>query len=946
MKKTIDPKNSDNFDPARYEPIWQKYWQDLKLFQSTPQKCRGDKEKLYLLFAFAYPSGSGLHVGHVESKTALDILARYYRMKGKEVFFPVGWDAFGLPAENYAVKTGVHPAITTKNAINTFRKQTKRLGISYDWDNELATNHPEYYRWTQWLFAELYKSGLAYQGTGMVNWCPSCQTVLANEQVVEGKCERCGTLVTQKSLKQWFFKITQYKDELISGLDQLDWPKPTKQQQLNWIGKKEGAKVKFTILGKDFVDEIECFTTRLDTIFGVTFIVVSPELASRIIQNGHKATDEAKNYIKKALNKTEEERRVGEKNKTGENLNLLAINPLSNDKVPVFVADYVLSEYGTGAVMGVPAHDERDFAFAKKFKLPIRKVIETELNTHSLVMKQSVDKNFLLDIKKKSWYVTNYQEWGYGVVIPRGEEKDYIQIVQKRLMGGQWYVHTDGFIKKVIFKDLVFELNDPAAKEHAREIGVPKKQIDWDDKDNFLFCWSEKGVLVNSGSFDGLRSEVASKKMESEYSKSIQKTTMYKLRDWLISRQRYWGAPIPIIYDPDGVPHLIDSDSLPWSLPTDVDFKPTGESPLKSSAEFQQRTAKYAVNHFASLIKQRGWDENGAGWRPEYDTTDTFVDSSWYYLRFADARNKVKFADSINLKNWLPVNFYMIGPEHIVLHLLYSRFFTKFLRDKGYLDFDEPFLKMRHQGMILGPDGRKMSKSKGNVINPDEIVAKFGADTLRIYEMFMGPIEADKPWDSRAVAGIYRFLSRVSNLVAQSVGVRDEISHTNKPNRRLLTKFHQTLVKLDQDIPALKFNTAIAALMEFANLWENQGAGALSTKEINQFIRSLAPLAPFLAEELYQKYCRIDQQQASVHLTDWPDADPRLIKEEKITLPVQINGKVRSQLSWLAANSGQENQTKIIQAALDLDDVKRWLSESRVQKTIYVPGKIISLVVA
>lgn len=826
------------YDHKTIEEKWMQSWADQGLFQDEVHKV-SDKEKMYLLFAFAYPSGAGLHVGHVESKTALDILARYHRMNNKQVFFPVGWDAFGLPAENYAVKTGVHPAITTKNAIDTFRKQIKRVGISYDWANEIATNHPEYYKWTQWIFLQLHHKGLAYQKNGMVNWCPSCQTVLANEQVVNGHCERCGSEVIQKQMKQWYFKITDYKDELISGLDTVDWPNATKLQQLNWIGKSEGAEVTFKI--KNNENSLVCFTTRVDTIFGVTFVVISPEKFQEMnliesVPEDHQHT--VRQYIENAYKKTEEQRKVGEKDKTGVDTKLVVINPVSKAEVPVFVADYVLAGYGTGVVMGVPAHDGRDRAFAEKFQLPITEVIKT-------------------------------------------------------------------------------------------------------DSDKTAY-----GELVNSGHFSGMSSKEAMEKISAEFSDSIKKTTTYKLRDWLISRQRYWGAPIPVVYDPEGNAHPVKEEHLPWMLPTDVEFKPTGESPLTYSKEFKERVENLY----------------GPGWRPEYDTMDTFVDSSWYFMRYLDSRDKEQFASKEQLKKWLPTDLYMIGPEHIVLHLLYARFFTKFLRDEGYLSIDEPFQKMRHQGMIMGPDGKKMSKSKGNVINPDEVIEKYGADTLRVYEMFMGPIEADKPWSTSSVVGIYRFLQRIFQLVEQNT---EAVSNGGdiQTDEKLVRKLHQTIKKINDDIPALKFNTAIASMMELLNTWESVGkksvdsgelivdsrkSNTLHVEDLLSFIKVLCPFAPFLAEDLYQSLkSSSDHPQVvheSIHLSDWPTFNPDMLVSDQLTIVVQVNGKLRGELSISSAD--KDNKDTVLQMAKSQDKIKPWIEGKNIIKEIYVPGKLVNLVVS
>jgi len=774
---------------------------------------------MYLLYAFAYPSGSGLHVGHVEPLTALDILARYYRSIGKKVFFPVGWDAFGLPAENYAIKTGIPPVKTTKDAIDTFSRQIKRIGVSYDWEAEIATCHPGYYKWTQWLFLQLYKKKLAYKKSAPVNWCPSCQTVLANEQVVEGTCERCSTEVIQKNMEQWFFKITQYMDELISGLDAVDWPKATKQQQLNWIGKSEGAEITFQISNSETL--IPVFTTAHDTIYGATFLVLAPEHFIALSSNNK----EVQQYIKQAKAKTEEERLIN-KEKTGVFSGLYALNPATQKEIPIWISDYVLVQYGTGAIMAVPGSDERDYQFAKKFDLPI-KYIAGENGTSS-------------------------------------DHKEFIS-----------------FTKEI--------------KERPSQY-----------------------ALTNSGEFDGQNfkdgREGIMKKLESLG--VAKRATTYKLRDWLISRQRYWGAPIPIVYDPEGTAHMVKEKHLPWMLPTDVDFKPTGESPLKLSKEFNERVEKLY----------------GKGWTPEYDTMDTFVDSSWYYLRFTDPRNTVEFARTEQMKKWMPVDFYMIGPEHIVLHLLYSRFFTKFLRDEGYLSVDEPFTKMRHQGMILGPDHRKMSKSKGNVINPDDVITEYGADTLRMYEMFMGPIDADKPWSVESVQGQYRFLKRVWNFF----GVLESRSNldTKESSKEITQLLNKTIKKVGEDIEAFKFNTAIAAMMEFLNEVDDN----ISLKDAKVFLKILSPFAPFMTEEIWRSQLGGKE---SIHTVSWPKVDESALQKSTVTIPIQVNGKLRGSIDI----SVDDSQEQVIQKALTIQKVQQYVADNSYKKAMYVPGKILNFIV-
>jgi leucyl-tRNA synthetase len=837
-------KNSTIYNPQQIEEKWQAFWEKEGLFQGVALEAA--KNPLYLLIAFPYPSGSGLHVGHVESKTALDIVARHARMNGRDVFFPIGWDSFGLPAENYAVKTGVHPAETTVNAINTFRRQIKRVGISYDWTAEVATSHPGYYKWTQWIFLELFKKGLAYQEEAPVNWCPSCQTVLANEQVVDGHCERCDHEVIQKEMKQWFFKITDYKQELIDDLEKVDWPNATKAQQLNWIGRKEGINITYQVEGAD--EEIVCFTTRPDTNFGATFIVLAPEhsfaekIASGAIkpaQNGDIISQEVAAYLEEADKKTELERLQEGKKKTGAFTGFYAVNNLNGTKLPIWVSDFVLGGFGTGAVVGVPGHDKRDFEFAQAFSIPVVRVVEGA----------------------------------------EGDTSEITSIDQVQEDTGKM-INSD-FLDGMEIMDAI-----EAMKNHLEEKG-----------------WGER-------------------------------ITSYKLRDWLISRQRYWGAPIPIVYDPEGNPHPVKEEHLPWELPTDVDFKPTGESPLVSSEAFNKRTEELY----------------GTGWKPEYDTMDTFVDSSWYYLRYPDARNEAAFASKEQLEKWLPVDTYMIGPEHIVLHLLYSRFFTKALRDSGYLNFDEPFMKMRHQGMILGPDHKKMSKSKGNVINPDDVIEKFGADTLRVYEMFMGPIEADKPWDTSAVTGVYRFLNRVHRLIVETV-IPQAATQTHPDVAR---KLHQTIKQVGDQIPELKFNTAIAALMELLNTIEavQKNIGSKNSQSLISIdgaislVKLLAPFAPFITEELFVMLTQASGEKAvqtSIHTTAWPVFDANTAAESVVTIPVQVNGKVRGQLT-VDAQMVQDTQ-QVLAAAKQLDKLSSWIAGKAIQKEIYVPGKIINLVV-
>jgi leucyl-tRNA synthetase len=773
------------YDHKKIEKKWQEKWEKEKPFHAEENS---QKEKLYVLDMFPYPSGAGLHVGHVEGYTATDIYSRFKRMQGYNVLHPMGWDAFGLPAENYAIKTGTPPAKTTNDAIKTFRAQIKSLGLSYDWEREIGTHTPEYYKWTQWFFLFLYKNGLAEKKTAKVNWDPIDQTVLANEQVLpDGTAERSGAKVIQKNLEQWFFKITDFADALIDDLDKVDWPESTKINQRNWIGRSEGAEIDFGISGRS--EKIKIFTTRPDTLLGATYMVLAPEhpLVDALAPET-KNLDEIKKYIAASRDKTDLERQENSKDKTGVELKgVMAINPATKGEIPIFIADYVLGSYGTGAIMAVPAHDERDYEFAKKFNLPIKQVIapyvlvqgvdaprseesivkfdaETAIIRHwedpdlyyvvefrsdhhgavgghveegekpeETVRREVAEESGYTDIKKVSLIFEHAYSRGYKVRKSREEEcHDRVYLVElgsgarspitdKETKKGSWMKSAD------ILKLSSFVTHHQLYFQHALS-GLP---------------YTESGVLVNSGSFDGLTSQEAKKKITEAVGGKMVKT--YRLRDWLISRQRYWGAPIPVVYDPQGKPHPIPEEHLPWMLPSDVEFKPTGTSPLGQSKELLERTEKIF----------------GKGWKPEIDTMDTFVCSSWYYLRFTDPHNEEEFASKEQMQKWLPVDLYMGGAEHTVLHLMYARFFTKALQKYGYIKFDEPFLKLRHQGLILAEDGSKMSKSKGNVVNPDEVVSAYGADSLRLYEMFMGPLEASKPWNTNNILGVRRFLERV-----------------------------------------------------------------------------------------------------------------------------------------------------------------------------------------
>jgi len=814
------------YDHQNIEKKWQERWRAEGVFKTDETS---DKPKRFILDMFPYPSGAGLHAGHVESYTATDIYARYLRAKGFNVLHPQGFDAFGLPAENYAIKTGIHPSETTKTASANFIKQIDSLGFSYDWDRVVVTCDPEYYKWTQWMFLLMYNNGLAYKKKAKVNWCDSCQTVLAREQAEGGVCERCGNDVIQKDLEQWFFKITDFVEDikhegrevsgLLSGLDNLDWPESTKSAQRNWIGRSEGALVDFILAAEGLTEEkkIRVFTTRVDTIFGCTYVVLAPESAlTKELLAYTKNKEEVEKYINDVSAKTELQRTDLNKDKSGVKLEgVTAINPFNNEEVTVFLADYVLANYGTGAVMAVPAHDERDFEFAKKYNLEIRTSIVSENNS---------------------------------------DEEPY--------------------------------------------------------------C--DDGLLVDSGEFTGLKSAEARSRMIDFLSRTEQgdKTINYRLRDWLVSRQRYWGAPIPIIYCDHCGEVPVQVEDLPVKLPTDVDFRPTGESPLKYSEEF----------HNVACPKC------GAKARRESDTMDTFVCSSWYYLRYADSKNTEVFASADKLAKWLPVDLYFGGAEHTVLHLLYARFFTKVLKKYGHVNFDEPFLKLRHQGIILGEDGNKMSKSKGNVINPDDLIQSHGADSLRLYEMFMGPLEDMKPWNSKGIIGVSRFLDRVSEL-GQELPRLDE--------KKIVSLLHKTIKKVGDDIEEFKYNTAISALMilvnEIYDFKNKNNSWPLSNNNLALFVRILEPFAPHLAEELWFNMGHNNL----IVKEPWPKYDEALLKDDTFILAIQINGKLRSTIE-VASDINEETAKEL---AFADENVKKWLEDKEVVKVVYVKGKLLSIVI-
>ncbi|WP_088066468.1 leucine--tRNA ligase [Gottfriedia luciferensis] len=802
-----------SFNHRTIEQKWQQYWLENKTFKTTDDTS---KPKFYALDMFPYPSGAGLHVGHPEGYTATDILSRMKRMQGYNVLHPMGWDAFGLPAEQYALDTGNDPAEFTEKNINTFRNQIQSLGFSYDWDREVNTTDPNYYKWTQWIFTRMVEKGLAYVDEIPVNWCPALGTVLANEEVIDGKSERGGHPVERRPMKQWILKITAYADRLLEDLEELDWPESLKEMQRNWIGRSEGAEVYFNVDGFD--EKVTVFTTRPDTLFGATYVVLAPEhnLVSKITTAEQK--DAVEVYIDSVKSKSDLERTDLAKDKSGVFTGAYAINPVNSEKLPIWIADYVLASYGTGAVMAVPGHDERDHEFAVKFKLPIVEVVEGG------------------DVQKEAY--------------------------------------------------------------------------------------SGDGKHVNSEFLNGLNKEEAIGKMLEwlESSKSGEKKVTYRLRDWLFSRQRYWGEPIPVIFWEDGTMTVVPDEELPLILPKTEDIRPsgTGESPLANISDW--------VNVVDPVTGKKG--------RRETNTMPQWGGSCWYYLRYIDPNNNEAIADTELLKHWLPVDVYIGGAEHAVLHLLYARFWHKFLYDLGVVPTKEPFQKLFNQGMILGENNEKMSKSKGNVVNPDDIVASHGADTLRLYEMFMGPLDASIAWSENGLDGSRRFLDRVWRLfVTDNDALTDKIVE-GLSSSKLDKTYHQTVKKVTEDFEGLRFNTAISQMMVFIN--EAYKAEQLPKEMVEGFVKLLAPVAPHIGEELWSKLGHSD----SIAYATWPAYDEAKLVEDEIEIVVQINGKVKAKL--LVAKDASREQME--QIALSDDAVKEQVEGKTVRKIIAVPGKLVNIV--
>jgi leucyl-tRNA synthetase len=899
------------YDHKQVEKETQEFWNKNKIFES---KLDEPKPKYYILDMFPYPSGEGLHVGHVKGYSASDAIAHYRRLNGFNVLHPMGWDAFGLPAENYALKLKKNPAEVVKQNIINFKKQLQSLGFSYDWDREINTTDPGYYKWTQWIFLKLFEKGLAYQSEIPINFCPSCKTGLANEEVVGGECERCHSRVERKKLKQWILKITDYADRLLNDLDDLDWPEPIKEMQKNWIGKSQGSKIIFKLENSE--DMIEVFTTRADTLLGCTWVVLAPEheLVDRIVLPEQKklVTD----YLTKVQNKSDIERTGLQKEKTGVFTGAYAINPINGEKVPVWVADYVLSSYGSGAVMAVPAHDERDFEFAINYSLPIKSVIKPADKIKSIVVGPSVKDGFKQALKEKGIKFeiatsSNGREH-IRISLNNSQIDEYIRLVQEYLVE-KWWVETVGSREVFITKDEVIKNYFEKADEvfafcQSLEPLVQKdknvyEMLGTNKYYHDLVCFTDYGILSNSGEFNGQTSEEAkktiTKKLESLCKGGF--SINYKLRDWVFSRQRYWGEPIPVVHcDKCGIVALDEKD-LPLELPYIESYEPTGtgESPLAKIDEWVNTSCPKCA---------------GAAKR-ETNTMPQWAGSCWYYLRFADPNNYEELISKEADEYYIPVDFYIGGAEHAVLHLLYARFWHKFLFDIEVVKDNEPFKKLRNVGLILAPDNQKMSKSRGNVINPDKLVEQFGADSLRMYELFIGPFDQPASWNVNGISGTKKFLDKV-------------VSKFNPKENDSNANLDQLIARITMKLQKGLYNTAISDFMKFAN--ENR-LEDLSKKEWTKFLILLTPFAPHISEFLNLKI-----NKNSVFTYSWPNAK---ITNSLSRYTIQVNGKKKGFLEF----EGDEKST--IEEAKKIQNVAKDIKEKNIKKTVFVKDKVINFVV-
>ena len=1016
----------NKYDPKVIEPKWQKIWADTKIYQAVT----GDKtrNKFYMLTEFPYPSGAGLHAGHIREYTIGDVIARHKRMLGHNVLYPMGYDAFGLPTENYAIKHKIRPQDATAQNVATFREQFNGMGFSFDWDRQVNTTDPDYYRWTQWLFLRFFAAGLAYQTEMAINWCPKEMTGLANEEVVDGKHERCGTPVEKKMLKQWMLKITAYADRLIDGLTTVDYPSRIADQQVNWIGRSEGAEIDWTLSGLATRSEqpqiLTVYTTRPDTLMGATFLVVSPEVAHSWSVLGWKAPAAVSRYVDKALRESELQRQEENKVKTGVDTGVQAVHPLTGEHVPVWVADYVLGGYGTGAIMAVPGHDRRDWEFARQFNLPVKPVVQATKNPRTALILHGASGNN--QTGWIPWLKSELEAYGYEVIAPNLPNSAFPDL-------DAWLTSLEPYAQKMNEESLVIghSLGAPAAEHfilnnnlkvgkllliaptfpsmdwaeyrehHADKNAANIEQVslvpvDWEklsqsvsnitvfgSKDdsyipfdklkqhakdnlhaNFVGFDSKShfnesagiisleeavphltelftgyGTLINSGEYDGLDGPTAKKTIVEalEDKGAGQLAVKYKLRDWIFSRQHYWGEPIPIVHCPDCGAVAVPEDKLPVTLPTVEHYEPTetGESPLAAVKDWVNTTCPRC---------------SGPAQR-ETDTMPNWAGSSWYYLRYLDPDNDQVFASPEALKYWGMADIYLGGMEHTTLHLLYSRFWHQFLYDQGLLPTPEPYAARRGQGIVLASDGRKMSKSIGNVVNPTDIIASHGADTLRLYILFMAPYDETTSWSEDRLNGASRFVYRVWALAQDLISLPSAKVGPASPTAGQISSSvdrmtHKTIKKIHDDLANMRFNTVVSALMEYVNfLGEpkmraellSPDNAAVARRSLRALILLMAPVIPHMAEELWHEL----GEEGSVHVAAWPKYDPELIKDELLTIVVQVNGKVRSNL--LAAPS--DTEAEVITAAKNDSKVEKYLAAGKIVKTIYIPRKLVNFVV-
>ncbi|MFM2339401.1 MAG: hypothetical protein RLZZ360_37 [Candidatus Parcubacteria bacterium] len=944
------------FDSGVIEKKWQHQWQADKLYDVGARDTAKDKE--YILVEWPYPSGN-LHIGHWYAFAVPDIYARFCCMQGKQVLFPMGFDAFGLPAENAAIKRGLNPKTWTYDNMAYMREQLASMGNMFAWDKTASSTDESYYKWTQWMFTQFFNNGIAYRGKGVVNWCPGCNTVIANEQVLaDGTCERSGDMIEKREMPQWMLRITKYADRLTDDLAALDWPEHIKEAQRQWIGRSRGAEINFTLHANsentsprtsDVLGEVTVFTTRPDTLYGATYLVLAPEhplLSTEEVRGKTSNLAEVDAYVAKAKQKDEQDRLDATKEKTGVKLEgVTATNPASGEVIPVFVADYVLGGYGTGAIMAVPAHDERDGEFAKKFGLPVRQVVRKVFGEPlpNPVPRTAVGA-IVYDPKTDKYLVQHSHEFNnFDFVfggMEDGESYEEAAIRETREEMGyetkfvrflteeteaHFYHPGKKVNRSLTSRRVLLELTSDIQHEIPVE-EMEKQEPVWLTKSELFekltldeakyalaqldtnIPFTGKGNLCNSAEFDGMDSEEAKEKIVEKVRGRM--TSTYRLRDWSIGRQRYWGVPIPIVYSPEGEAHIVPEEHLPWTLPEDVDFTPTGEPPLAKS----------------EVLKKRTEEIFGKGWTPEVETMDTFVDSSWYFLRYLDNQNGNALASLEKQKDWMPIDIYFGGAEHTTMHLLYSRFWQKALFDLGLVTESEPYRRRINRGLILGPDGNKMSKSKGNVIDPDEQVKLVGADTVKMYLAFMGPYEGSNyPWDMGGIAGIRRFLERVYGL---SEHVRGEES------AEVTRQLHKTIIKVGNDIADFKFNTAISAMMIFVNVAEKVG---LTKESYELFVRLLAPFAPHLTEEIWQEL----GHSTSIHLETYPVGDDSLAEDTEVVIGVQVNGKLRGNITV----SKDAAESLALELARGDHNISKYVSGGTISKVIYIPGKILNIIV-